>query len=160
MENMSKEEIDRILDEGKARVDLVRQNNAKLARTLMIGNYVNSYSMNDYWQSVYTENAYVFHIENHSAIDNISTHSHKFEGIPLTEEWLIKFGFNKISSGNGYHLWDNGKLELNHKFEVSLFDGRPDDDDTKSFDISITSVHQLQNLYFNLIGEELKIKYP
>lgn len=67
--------------------------------------------------------------------------------IPLNEEWLLKFGFELIN-GNKYR---NGHIELldgpNHCYEY-FYGGF-----TK-----IKYVHQLQNLYFALTGEELEIK--
>jgi len=76
-----------------------------------------------------------------------------FEPLPLTEEWLLKFGFEKI----GGYLWDCKKLGenrfLNNPFSPTHFEVRgfiP-----KSH---IQYVHQLQNLYFALTGEELIIK--
>lgn len=81
-----------------------------------------------------------------------------FVGIPINEEWLLRAWFEKRRSDNGLHIWDNGRIELNHNFEVSLFDGRPDGNETKSFDIIVKYVHQLQNLFAALTGEELEIK--
>ena len=73
--------------------------------------------------------------------------------ISLTEEWLLRFGFEKI----GGYLWDCKKLGenrfLNNPFSPTHFEVRgfiP-----KSH---IQYVHQLQNLYFALTGEELTIK--
>lgn len=78
------------------------------------------------------------------------------EPIPLTEEWLIKFGFDKVLHRNDkmyYRLNDYFVIEDSRVF---LFG-----DDT--FEIlklrqEIKYVHQLQNLYFALTGEELTIK--
>ena len=68
--------------------------------------------------------------------------------IPLTEEWLTKFGFELIE-GN-FHLYANGfSLDINGsitKFWVN------------ETIVDIKYVHQLQNLFFALTGEELKIK--
>ena len=70
--------------------------------------------------------------------------------IPLTEEWLIKFGFeesevfvkvfllNQIPIGYGYAYRKGWQI---------MPEG-----------IEIKHVHQLQNLYFALTGEELTIK--
>lgn len=74
--------------------------------------------------------------------------------IPLTEEWLAKFGVKWIDE-TGY-----GWIDGNYHFKAKKFkNGR--------IDIWINSnlvnnrktkyVHQLQNLYFALTGEELKI---
>jgi hypothetical protein len=70
----------------------------------------------------------------------------EFEPIPLTEEWLLKFGFkiwdrNKWSDlGMNIVLLENGDnfLFLANQRHVNIF-----------------YVHQLQNLYFALTGEEL-----
>jgi hypothetical protein len=67
--------------------------------------------------------------------------------IPLTEEWLIKFGFKKIN-GCGYRkpnfkgsIWTNpGTWRFNN------------------FMVDVKHVHQLQNLYFALTKKELTIK--
>jgi len=75
------------------------------------------------------------------------------EGIPLTEEILIKAGFINTSSG----YYSNGKIEI----------GYTTTDDWLEYEyISITGqtemtalkyVHQLQNLYYALTNEELVI---
>jgi len=81
-------------------------------------------------------------------IDTISKPDTK--PIPLTEEWLLKFGFDEkgIGYAKGFiYLWhyDDGIfLEL-----VS---------DSNSHNTPLKYVHQLQNLYFALTGEELTIK--
>ncbi len=67
--------------------------------------------------------------------------------IPLTEEWLLKFGFEENTSS-----WTNWE-KPNYSKEVRL---------RKAFDYltfnskRIDYVHQLQNLYFALTGEELQ----
>ena len=75
------------------------------------------------------------------------------EPIPLTEEWLMKFGFRThdhhdyfidISPASDFRAW------------LSVFQGNGffyiD-----AFDIKFKYVHQLQNLFFALTGEELTI---
>src|SRR5690606_23732350 len=69
--------------------------------------------------------------------------------IPLTEQWLIDLGLKRMPESEytldsydlaGFKLWMNkGKFLFNDK-------------------INIDYVHQLQNLYFALTGEELTIK--
>ena len=83
------------------------------------------------------------------------------EPIPLTEEWLKKFGF--IESG-----WKDGKpicffFGIDEKFyfdwDEGVFDcgvGTYVESDLKMPHIKY--VHQLQNLYFAITGEELTIK--
>lgn len=70
--------------------------------------------------------------------------------IPLTEEWMLKFGFEKdgdyFSLGNfHYHL------------PSCLFYSGNDHVSGGNADAIIKYVHQLQNLYFALTGEELQI---
>jgi hypothetical protein len=79
----------------------------------------------------------------------------KYEPIPLTEEWLLKFGFEKDDVG-----W-----VINMNKETQLASG--DEDSVWYIGSSIywgevpqniKHVHTLQNLYFALTGEELQIK--
>jgi len=75
----------------------------------------------------------------------------QIEPIPLTEEWLLKFGFEKIDyvSSPRYELEDfyigyneNGfYLQIESQIQSNYF----------------RYIHQLQNLFFALTGEELKI---
>ena len=63
--------------------------------------------------------------------------------IPLTEEWLIRFGFVKNGDLSKYWALNNVDVwELNGGYANDL-------------DKTIESVHSLQNLYFCLIGKEL-----
>jgi hypothetical protein len=76
-----------------------------------------------------------------------------FEPIPLTEEWLLKFGFKKPAHtwcGDVFHLTEWDKYPINwcvamNKNNAVIIE-------------KLKYVHQLQNLYFALTGEELKIK--
>lgn len=89
----------------------------------------------------------------------------KLKPIPLTEEWLVKFGFKKT-------LWNNTNYP--NRFELTLYvngilikyDSYYNETTALSFgefgndNVIITKlkyVHQLQNLYFALTGEELTI---
>jgi hypothetical protein len=74
-------------------------------------------------------------------------------GLKLTEEWLLKFGFTSNPYADCYDFngikiecdKTRGRLEL----WCSNITGKI---------MYLTSVHQLQNLYFALTGEELIIK--
>jgi hypothetical protein len=68
--------------------------------------------------------------------------------IPLTKEWLIKFKFEEIEK-------DCRTFFKKEKFKVELSNGGNVYYNRHKF---ISSVHQLQNLYFALIGEELTFK--
>jgi len=78
-----------------------------------------------------------------------------FTPIPLTEEWLLKFGFEKNDWKEigklFYYGWakDSFLIESTRDNTFFCLDGKPE--------TVIKYVHQLQNLYFALTGEELKI---
>lgn len=71
--------------------------------------------------------------------------------ILLTEEWLINFGF--IKKDEGYGILTSMKQAVlisfgNHNCVINGL----------SFNNPTKYVHQLQNLFFALIGEELELK--
>jgi hypothetical protein len=73
--------------------------------------------------------------------------------IPLTEEWLLKFGFEQASD-----YWTepgNGCFELGKQKEGWVYCVN-----TREYDVSepIQYVHQLQNLFYAVTGRELTIK--
>lgn len=76
--------------------------------------------------------------------------------IPLTEEWLLKFGFEEYEFEDeifGYVLNDFGYVN-EFQFMIRIFI----DFEGILIQKPIKFVHQLQNLYFALTGEELTIK--
>lgn len=78
--------------------------------------------------------------------------------IPLTEEWLLNFGFKEnfkveVDRGNEKtFLWS--KLS----FRLTIWDNYKLVYDYMGGNIEIKYVHQLQNLYYALTGSELQIK--
>ena len=77
-----------------------------------------------------------------------------FEPIPLTEEWLFKFGF-QIDDKDECYIYDTVHLVslykgINGGYQ-RIINGYNDG-------VELNHVHQLQNLYFALTGEELKQK--
>ena len=75
--------------------------------------------------------------------------------IPLTEEWLLKFGFEKHPIEDRYTSLGFCGLELVTKTGIDYFVVKSIRGDVISF---IKYVHQIQNLYFALSGEELAIR--
>jgi len=78
----------------------------------------------------------------------------RFDPIPLTEEWLLKFGFEKVKviwflNHYGFCLWFDGNdwcvMYNAMKNNIVCY---------------LKHVHQLQNLYFILTGEELTFNEP
>lgn len=75
--------------------------------------------------------------------------------IPLTPEWLERFGYIKDTTDKKWYKLPH-RLPPIYQWKVGAFgmDGLPLN--VKSLEY----VHQLQNLYFALTGEELVIKMP
>lgn len=73
----------------------------------------------------------------------------KYKPILLKEMWIIKLGFKSIQ--DGWYEYSNSNIT----FSWNIYDrqlrflGEP---------FNIQYVHQLQNLYFALTGEELEVK--
>jgi len=88
------------------------------------------------------------------------------EPVIISTEWLTKFGFEYINKGdNDYILY----TDPNHDYYLQM-DVRKGGDRWAILDntvneltafamVDIVHVHQLQNLYFALTGEELKYKF-
>jgi hypothetical protein len=83
----------------------------------------------------------------------------QYEPIPLTEEWLEKLGLTKSTLDNDFepnepkwYSWIKGafNLEIQENSEIWF--------EVYSHYIHVKWVHQLQNLYFALTGEELTLK--
>jgi hypothetical protein len=74
--------------------------------------------------------------------------------IPLTEDWLLKFGFK---NENDYYTFENIMISDIHKGTDWSFDLFDDYLNEYSCLAIINYVHQLQNLYFALHGEELTL---
>jgi hypothetical protein len=93
--------------------------------------------------------------------------SNEYEPIPITKDWLLNFGFKRDKKRNDFFdraLYFNEEVAT---FRVMLVDNgfwfiveKPLGDGTrKGFNLGTYKyVHQLQNLYFALTGEELTIK--
>ena len=73
-------------------------------------------------------------------------------GIPITEDWLLKFGFEKDTYFLSEALkFTNVLFEYNPQLRLWFYKNC-------SLDIEIKYVHQLQNLYYALTGTELTCK--
>lgn len=76
--------------------------------------------------------------------------SNEYKPIPLTEEWLLKFGFTH----EGGYLWDCKDLGYQRFIKNHLIKGYFE---THYANKHIQYIHQLQNLYFALTGKELTL---
>ena len=79
----------------------------------------------------------------------------KLEPIPLTEEWLLIFGFKKRKNRHLFY-WENKIVISEYKDEFENFFYPKTGYDIR-FSNEIKYVHQLQNLYFALTGAELTV---
>jgi len=118
------------------------------AKELRIGNYVN-FEFHKDCGGVKGVEVFISDLE---IILHNSSKSKYYTPIPLTEEWLLRFGFEKeiVFEAIRFNLF--GKVIVTiHKLgtiNFSLFNN--------SFSVKLKHVHQLQNLYFALTNEELK----
>lgn len=115
------------------------------AKELRIGNFVRGFDDRSY---------------EHQEIQFLSTRVettkglyYKYENvnpIPITEEWLERFGFKKDKSWFGEFYENKEGDSVNSDITViTVFD-------TGDFDMP-KYIHQLQNLYFALTGKELGV---
>jgi hypothetical protein len=128
------------------------------ANELRIGNYIKADKIkiarmglesDDYCQITALG---IHHIENGDIIA---------EPIPLTEEWLIKFGFERFQGWLNKDAFSPGHPSQRFDLYWSKIDGfmmksRYQEDVPDTFYMRhIKFVHQLQNLYFALTGNEI-----
>jgi len=133
------------------------------ANELRIGNWVNLYGVPHQLMFVgYNTDGYdgySAHFKGRSSTleDHFKDGEIGVEGIPLTKEWLLKFGFEYIEIGEEVHeqkwciggnefIW--GPTSENNFYHDFLNGGE------------VKYVHQLQNLYKALTNEELTINQP
>lgn len=101
-------------------------------------------------------------ITNFSVLKEFHEGNRQYSGIPLTEEWLEKFGFEDDGEDHFgiykryIYMGLQGDFYPIEKSKYGTFCGGMELGNIN--DKSIDFVHHLQNLYFALTGEELTIK--
>ena len=126
------------------------------ANELRIGNYFNVPIKE---QSPFRIDAFEYALDTfvkvaqHQTINGTEVHPLTWYGkdltpIPLTREWLIKFKFEELEK-DCRTFFKKGKFKVELSNNGNVYYNR---------NIFISSVHQLQNLYFALTGEELTFK--
>lgn len=112
------------------------------ASELRIGNYYNQF-----------ENTKKVSWSTLKTLEESTTEQLWCKPIPLTEEWLLKFGFEKVGSN-----YENRLIILHTNNKTGTFDFLLNEPHSNKLIVRvIESVHQLQNLYFALTNEELTI---
>ena len=124
------------------------------AKELRIGNLVESKitdefdDRNEWWEvsEIYADDIHW--------LSKVDVKDEDFRPIPLTEEWLLKLGFEK--ERERYFNTFIVLRFINNKVDVFNL-GVSHDEEYLEFLNSINYVHQLQNLHFALTGSELTI---
>lgn len=106
----------------------------------------------------------VFEVYHEEDYDKINYHNAlSFEPVPITEDWLLQLGFKKLLPNIGEITQDEvdmGKLRTVVCIELYPFVFNTSNGwwlYKRHMDIAPKYIHQLQNLYFCLTGEELTI---
>lgn len=73
---------------------------------------------------------------------------YQYFGIPLTEDWLVRFGFEKSEIVDGRYRKGCVDLDYDECFYYEISESAVD----------VYSVHELQNLWFIIYGTELNLK--
>jgi hypothetical protein len=127
-------------------VDKIRE---KMKTTeLRTGNYISTSYMSSSTlkvTAIHSDRVYFESVTHDFKSNTISSY---IEPIPLTEEWLLKFGFEYNEHGN---FLSKGGLNYNKGNRGSwhyCFTGIR----------QIEFVHTLQNVFFSLTGEELEVE--
>ncbi len=95
-----------------------------------------------------------------------------YEPIPLTEDWLLKLGFEKFPDLNeieyimDFNFSEKVQIYLIYRYrdgeiiktQLSINNDKDDyENDWCDIPVNAMFVHQIQNLFHSLTGEELKI---
>jgi hypothetical protein len=110
------------------------------ANELRIGNWVR-------WNYEERSEGNVYPVEYGYELDDIKNNPNIVKPIPLTEEWLERFGW--VKSKDRSHFWHDSNLSLwfnDNGLFIESVGGK----------LCIKHLHQLQNLYFALTYEELQ----
>ena len=131
------------------------------AREIRIGNYVscpksgqNPFRIDEI--EVYRSGLYLVGMGRDLNTHPATWYGSDIKPIPLTEDWLIKFGFAKDADRNQYKKgWFRICDTISQGLSFVDLDVFQNDECVW---VAVKYVHQLQNLYFALTGEELTIK--
>lgn len=129
------------------------------ARELRIGNWIEVRygGYEGVWKTEVIRVTDILHVDGDGPYEHhINCHPNDYcEPIPLTVEWLVRAGFKQW--GTYLHLW---KVNPRHGFTVHLRSGKftLNEYGYSQRNGGISYVHQLQNLYYALTGQELIFK--
>lgn len=116
------------------------------ANELRIGNYIKTK------QGVEQFTPFMMFGMYNTEVLSVERFDDRYKPIPLTEEWILDFGLKKEKDRSmGFNYTNNSK-------RFKLVRGNKGYGVKNSNYYKTKYVHQLQNLYFSLTGEELTIK--
>ena len=120
------------------------------AKELRYGNYVTKDGETFKINNIYGSSGLLDIVNNNNSCNRVSIVLGKIQGIPLTEEILLKCGFENDYTQQSWHhrtfIINDFQIE---EIENKYFYNR----------LNIASLHQLQNLYFALTVQELTINF-
>ena len=119
------------------------------ANELRIGNYIFEYGISKIADALLILGMSQIESANKIVID--------ISPIPLTEEWLLKFSFENYANAHFFKFYRKESIKVSISEERNAIIVRVYESPLRYYDENLY-VHQLQNLYFALEGEELQIK--
>ena len=126
------------------------------AKELRIGNWVNLYGDYDSQVTGLTNTKKVWCVNNPHD-ENCAWETTQIKPIPLTEEWLLKFGFDDgINDYLAFCRFKKGNFVVVR--EQDIYSYPYEDYEGNEFDLELKHIHQLQNLYHSLTGNELTLQ--
>ena len=126
------------------------------ASDLRIGNLVQSYA--DIITVEYVDKLLLKGFFHRDIIYNTSIQIKHCKPIPLTEEWLVKLGFTRHHADYSNNVIYIKNVPDNTEFEWGVYPNELGSGIQIQNRKLLKYVHQLQNLYHALTGEELTIK--
>ena len=119
---------------------------------LRIGNFISDANASDSFFARVKKLDYsrCFYGQFHSAYSDLKP-------IAISEEWLIKFGFKMIRTNKDSGYKELGLIKKRFHIMFSIECNCNPECFVENIGIDIIYVHQLQNLYFALTGEELAV---
>lgn len=119
------------------------------ARELRIGNYVLYKESMAEVSEIGLKHIYAFtfyrEAKTPTGTENVSLSIEDLKPIPLNEELLLKCGLKPHYFG--IKTYYHPLIELDHDFKLMGID----------YNVQIKYLHQLQNIYFDLTGQELEV---
>lgn len=128
------------------------------AKELRIGNLISVKDENDVWNPKEATTRDIFNLL--SAHDIVKA---CYEPIPITEELLLKFGFEKVSVAGWVSMGENyyriGEFVIETKERLGFsYEWHKKFKDSAKYVTVFKYVHELQNLHFALTGKELQLQ--